>query len=68
MKRIISKYIRKRRHIKYLELFIISLKWEIVNTSLAASASQWNDEVVTSLNNNARLIRKYERRILLLRF
>lgn len=59
---------RKRRHLKYLELFIVSLRWEIVNMAISASCSQWNEDVTGALHNSAVLIRKYERRIMLLRF
>jgi hypothetical protein len=44
------------------------MRWESLNVMLVASATQWNDDVVTLLNNNALLIRKYERRRRWLKF
>ena len=58
MKRII----RKRMHKAYVRRYIVELQWDSLNTMLVASATQWNDDVIALLDNNARLIRKYERR------
>ena len=57
-----KKLIRKRRHMAYVRRYIIELQWESLNTMLVASKTQWNDDIVKSLDNNARLIRKYQRR------
>ena len=57
-----KKVIRKRRHMAYVRRYIVELQWDSLNTMLVASKTQWNDDIVKSLDNNARLIRKYERR------
>jgi nicotinamide riboside kinase len=57
-----KKLIRKRRHMAFVRRYIIELQWDSLNTILVASKTQWNDDIVRSLDNNARLIRKYERR------
>jgi hypothetical protein len=54
--------IRKRMHKAYVRRYIVELQWDSLNTMLVASATQWNDDVIALLDNNARLIRKYERR------
>ena len=54
--------IRKRMHKAFVRRYIIELQWDSLNTMLVASATQWNDDVISLLDNNARLIRKYERR------
>ena len=63
-----KKLIRKRRHMAYVRRYIIELQWDSLNTMLVASKTQWNDDIVKALDNNARLIRKYERRRRWLRF
>jgi hypothetical protein len=57
-----KKLIRKRRHMAFVRRYIVELQWDSLNTMLVASKTQWNDDIVKSLDNNARLIRKYERR------
>ena len=57
-----KKLIRKRRHMAYVRRYIIELQCDSLNTMLVASKTQWNDDIVRALDNNARLIRKYERR------
>ena len=57
-----NKLIRKRRHMAYVRRYIIELQWDSLNTMLVASKTQWNDDIVRALDNNAKLIRKYERR------
>ena len=63
-----KKLIRKRRHMAFVRRYIIELQWDSLNTMLVASKTQWNDDIVRALDNNARLIRKYERRRRWLRF
>ena len=60
--------IRKRRHIAFVRRYIIELQWDSLNIMLVASKTQWNDDIVALLDNNAKLIRKYERRNRWLRF
>jgi hypothetical protein len=57
-----KKLIRKRRHMAFVRRYIIELQWDSLNIMLVASKTQWNDDIVKSLDNNARLIRKYQRR------
>ena len=64
----IQKLLRKKRHMMYVRRFIVELQWDSLNTMLVASATQWNDDIVNLLDNNAKLIRKYERRNRWLRF
>jgi hypothetical protein len=56
------KLFRKVAHKRYIDKYINELRWETLNTVLTASRTQWNDDVVKLLDNNAQLIRKYERR------
>ena len=63
-----KKLIRKRMHKTYVRRYIVELQWDSLNTMLVASATQWNDDDVALLDNNAKLIRKYERRNRWLRF
>ncbi len=63
-----KKLIRKRMHKAYVRKYIVELQWDSLNTMLVASATQWNDDIVALLDNNAKLIRKYERRNRWLRF
>ena len=57
-----KKLFRKVAHKRYIDKYINELRWETLNTVLTASRTQWNDDVVKLLDNNAQLIRKYERR------
>ena len=63
-----KKLIRKRMHKAYVRKYIVELQWDSLNTMLVASATQWNDDIVNLLDNNAKLIRKYERRNRWLKF
>ena len=57
-----KKVFRKIKHKRFVESYINALRWESLNVILVASSTQWNDDVVALLDNNAKLIRKYERR------
>ena len=63
-----KKLIRKKRHMMFVDRYITELQWDSLNTMLVASKTQWNDDVVRALDNNAKLIRKYQRRKRWLRF
>ena len=63
-----KKLIRKKRHMMFVDRYITELQWDSLNTMLVASNTQWNDDVVRALDNNAKLIRKYQRRNRWLRF
>jgi hypothetical protein len=68
MKRIIIKIIRKRKHIRYTEAYLSSLRWEIINIVTAARRQGLDEDDVRALNNRSDLINKYERRKRLLKF
>ena len=62
------KIIRKRRHITYLQNNIRDLHWEIINSSLHSTNVGWTDQTTEYIVNCAKLIRKYERRVKLLKY
>lgn len=64
MKRIL----RKRRHIRYLQDTIRDMHWEIINTTMQSTNVGWTENTTEYMINNARLIRKYERRLKLLKY
>lgn len=68
MKKAAKKYVRKRKHLKYVNLYLNDVRWEIVNTVIAASATEYNESVTNHLNNLGGLVRKYERRKRWLKF
>lgn len=63
-----KKIVRKRKHISYLQTNIRELHWEIINSSLQSTNVGWTDETTEYVVNCARLIRKYERRLKLLKY
>ena len=58
---------RKRKHIKRTEAYLDMLMLDQVNLTLHASRFGWTDEVQHQLTNTAMLIRKYERRLRLIK-
>jgi len=64
MKRIL----RKRRHIRYLQDTIRDMHWEIINTTMQSTNVGWTENTTEYMVNSARLIRKYERRLKLLKY
>ena len=62
MKKSVSNYLRKKRHLRYVNKYLASTRWEIINTVIAASATEYNEKVTKHLENLGGLIRKYERR------
>lgn len=64
----LKNYLRKRKHIKYVNTYLSDTRWEIVNTVITASATEYNDAIVKHLDNLGALIRKYERRRRWLKF
>ncbi len=63
-----KKYLRKLRHKRYTKRYIVELHWEIINTVISASATGFHNGVEKHLDNRGCLIRKYERRLRLLKF
>ena len=58
----LKKFYRKRLHIRYVNKYLSDTRWEIINTVVAASATEYNSAVQKHLENLGNLIRKYERR------
>ena len=63
----IKAYLRKRRHIKTTEAYLDMLMLDNINLSIQASRFGWTDEIQHQLTNSALLIRKYQRRLRLIR-
>lgn len=59
--------IRIYRHTREVCKFLEMLHLDSINLTLQASRFGWTDELQQSLTNNALLIRKYERRLRLIR-
>jgi hypothetical protein len=64
----IKKFLRKQQHKRYVRSLLNDLRWDIVNTTIVASATGWTKGVTDHLENNGALIRKYERRLKWLKF
>lgn len=58
---------RKRKHIKRTESYLDSLMIDQVNLTIHASRIGWTKKVQRQLTNTAMLIRKYERRLRLIK-
>jgi hypothetical protein len=64
----LRKYYRKKVHLRYVNKYLNDTRWEIINTVITASATEYSDSVIRHLDNLGNLIRKYERRRRWLRF
>ena len=63
MKRIKNLFKRKR-HLNYVKNYLHQLQFDTINTVIKAEVeSDWSKEITKHLNNNAVLIRKYQRRL-----
>ena len=58
---------RKRKHIKRTEAYLEMLMLDQINLTIQASRFGWTDELQHQLTNSAMLIRKYQRRLRLIR-
>lgn len=68
MKRL-RKIFRRQRHLKFVESYLTDLQLDTLNTVIQAQVyCNWCDDIIDHLNSNANLIRKYQRRLKLLRF
>jgi len=68
MKRIKNLFKRKR-HLNYVKNYLHQLQFDTINTVIKAEVeSDWSKEITKHLNNNAVLIRKYQRRLKWLMF
>jgi hypothetical protein len=65
--RMIKSSLRKRRHIKTTQAYLEMLMIDNVNLSIQASRFGWSDDIQNQLTNSALLIRKYQRRLRLIR-
>ena len=63
----VLKMIRKYRHIREVQKYLDMLMIDQVNLTLQASRFGWSEEIQTQLTNSALLIRKYQRRLRLIR-
>ena len=63
-----KKYARKLRHLRHTKRYISDLHWEIINTVVTSSATGFHNGVDKYLENRGNLIRKYERRLRVLKF
>ena len=59
--------IRVYRHTREICKFLEMLHLDSINLTIQASRFGWNEELQKSIVNNALLIRKYERRLRLIR-
>mgnify|MGYP003118860277 FL=1 len=55
------------KHIASVKSFLSSLQIDNINLSIRASREGWDEQLQKSIVNNALLIRKYERRLKLLK-
>lgn len=61
------KMIRKRKHIREIEKYLEMLMIDQVNLTIQASRFGWTGDIQNQLTNSALLIRKYQRRLRLIR-
>jgi hypothetical protein len=59
--------LRKRKHIRELQKYMEMLMIDNVNLSIQASRFGWTTELQDTITNNALLIRKYQRRLRLIK-
>jgi hypothetical protein len=62
-----NRYLRKRKHIYYLRSTIRDLHWELINTTIQSTKVGWTENTTKYMINCAKLIRKYERRLNLIK-
>jgi hypothetical protein len=58
---------RKRKHVRELEKFLEMLMIDNVNLSIQASRFGWTEDLQKQIINSALLIRKYQRRLRLIK-
>lgn len=63
----IKEYNRKKRHIREVDKYLEMLMIDQVNLTIQASRFGWNEQIQNQLTNSALLIRKYQRRLRLIR-
>lgn len=58
---------RKRKHVKEIEKYLEMLMIDQVNLTIQASRFGWTPEMQHQITNSALLIRKYQRRLRLIK-
>jgi hypothetical protein len=58
---------RKRKHVREVQKYLEMLMLDTVNLSIHASRFGWTPDIQNQLTNSALLIRKYQRRLRLIR-
>jgi len=58
---------RKRKHVREVQKYLEMLMLDTVNLSIHASRFGWTDDIQNQLTNSALLIRKYQRRLRLIK-
>lgn len=58
---------RKRKHIREVQKYLDMLMLDQVNITIHASRFGWTTEIQNQLTNSALLIRKYQRRLRLIK-
>ncbi len=66
--RILKRYFRKKLHLRYVNKYLVDTRWDIINTVITASVTEYNDAITDHLDNLGKLVRKYERRRRWLKF
>jgi PP-loop superfamily ATP-utilizing enzyme len=59
--------IRKRKHIREIQKYLEMLMIDNVNMTIQASRFGWTPELQNQITNSALLIRKYQRRLRLIK-
>ena len=59
--------IRKRKHLRELQKYLDMLMIDNVNLSIQASRFGWTNDIQQQITNSALLIRKYQRRLRLIK-
>ena len=59
--------IRKRKHIREIQKYLQMLMIDQVNLTIHASRFGWTEDIQNQLSNSALLIRKYQRRLRLIK-
>jgi len=59
--------IRKRKHIREIQKYLEMLMIDQVNLTIHASRFGWTEDIQNQLSNSALLIRKYQRRLRLIK-
>jgi len=58
---------RKRKHVREIQKYLEMLMIDQVNITLHASRFGWSEDIKNQLTNSALLIRKYQRRLRLIK-